>query len=232
MLLKINFHLHTSEDPKHFLHYSLFQAIDKANKLGFNVLAITCHEKFVCKKEHIEYAYKKNILLIPGIEAKIEGKDVLILNCNKQAENIKTFSQLKDYKKKNKKIFIIAPHPYLSDFSQVSLQKKLAEYIDLFDALELTIYCNKYFNFNKKALASANKYNKPIIANSDTHFLKHFEKGYFFVEVEKKETDLIFKAIKMKKNTNTIKSMNFFEMFIFRVYCIIEKPFVFLKNHY
>ncbi|MCK4540305.1 PHP domain-containing protein [Candidatus Parcubacteria bacterium] len=230
MRLKVNLHLHTSQDPKHFLHYSIFQAIDRAAKSGFDVLALTCHEKFAYKKEYGDYACKKNILLIPGIEASIERKDVLILNCDKQAENIKNFSQLKHYKEKNKKIFIIAPHPYLSDFSQVSLQKKLDEHIDLFDALELTIYCNKYFNFNKKALAAADKYNKPIIANSDTHFLKDLEKGYFFVEVEKKEARLIFEAIKMKKVSNIIRPMGFFEMFVFRIHCLLEKPFVFFKK--
>ena len=182
--------------------------------------------KFIGRKCHMALFNRVDVCENCQI-ANIEKKHVLILNCDKESENIKNFFELKEYKNKNKKIFIIAPHPYLSDFSRVSLQKKLDENINLFDALELTIYCNKYFNFNKKALNTARKYNKPIIANSDTHFLKHLEKGYFFIDVEKKKIDLIFKAIKNKKYINTIKPMSFFDMFIFQAHCILEKIFIY-----
>ena len=183
MILKTNLHFHTANDEK-AVRYDIYQGIDYAKERGFDVLAYTSHKKFGFRQEYADYAAKKGILLIPGIEAEIKRKHVVILNCNKGAEELKTFKEFADYKKKNPQIFILAPHPFV--FSLKSLYSKLLKNIDLFDAIELTVFSNKIFNFNKKAREVAEKYQKPLIASSDTHFLKDLNRGYAWLMPKKK----------------------------------------------
>jgi len=216
MELKINFHSHTGDDPKDKIKYSAFELIDEAKKLNFDVLAITCHYKFTHKKEYARYAEKKNILLIPGIEAKIEKKHVIILNCDKKAEEIKTFNELKEYKKQNPRIFIIAPHPFVPNIPRVSLAKKLVRHIDLFDAIELTVFSNKFFNFNKKARLIAEKYDKPLVATSDTHYLRDLNRGYIVIDAREKTVEAILQALKQKNHKNKITPMSPLDMLKFK----------------
>lgn len=217
MILKTNLHLHTADDTEDGLSYSTFQAIDEAEKLNMNVLALTCHRKFVYKKEYELYAEQKGILLIKGIEAKIEKKHVVILNlptgkagCNKEVEKIRTFEELKNYKKQNPQIFILAPHPFV--WSAKSLGKKLIRHIDIFDAIELSIFSNMFFNFNKKAGKIARKHNKPTVATSDTHDLNNLKRGFCIIETEERTPEAIFKAIKEKKIKNKIIAMSLLKM--------------------
>jgi hypothetical protein len=223
MILKTNLHLHTADDPKDNVNYTVFQIIDHAKNLGFSVLALTCHQKFAYKKEYADYASPKDILLIPGIEAKIEGKHVIVLNCNKDIENIKTFEQLKNYKNNNPQIFILATHPFVPHHKLVSLGQELIRNINLFDAIELTVFSNKIFNFNKKASAVAEKHNKPLIAVSDTHFLKDLKRGYVLIDTNQKTPEAIFEAIKKGSFENKLNPMNPLAMLEFRIKGILRK---------
>jgi len=213
-MIKTNFHFHTSDDPRDRISYSPYKAIDHAGNLGFNALAFTCHQKFTYTKKYADYAEKKGIILVSGIEAKIEGKHVVILNCDKSAEMLKTFKELGKYKKENPHIFIIAPHPFVLYPTRPSLGKKLEKNIKLFDAIELSIFSNKIFNFNKKAEKIAKKYNKPFIATSDTHYLSILDKNYAVINTEEKNPTAIFEAIKQQKFENKTKTMGVFAMTI------------------
>ncbi len=92
MILKTNLHFHAANDEK-VIQYDIFQGIDYAKKQGFDVLAYTSHDKFLFKPEFSAYAEKKGLLLIPGIEIKIKRKHIVILNCDKKAEEIKDNQQ-------------------------------------------------------------------------------------------------------------------------------------------
>ena len=199
MNLKTNLHFHTNEDSEDkSIKYSFKQGIDIASKLGFEVIALTCRQKIIFSPEHENYAREKNILLISGVERLIEKSHILILNAHKEAENINTFSQLKEYRLAHKESFIIAPHPY---FIYKSLNKKLEKYIELFDAIESSWFYSKVINLNKKAELIAFKYNLPLIATSDTHFIENLNKSYDLIEAEKNIAS-IFEAIKNKKFKN------------------------------
>lgn len=216
MILKTNLHFHSKEDPIDGLSYSVYQAVDYAEKLNFGALALTSHRTFSYKKEYGDYAREKNILLIPGIEANIEGKHIVILNCDKSSERIKSFGELKDYKKMNPQTFMLVPHPFVS--SAKSLGNELLEkHIGLFDAIELSIFSNKIFDFNKKAAEAAEKYNKPLIATSDTHSLGFLNRGYALVDVEKRTTDSLFDSIKKGKAKNEIINMPLTMMALFQL---------------
>lgn len=188
-MLKAQLHSHTNSDKKdRWVSYSDKEFIDHAAKKNFDVLAITCHETLVFSKEIAEYAKEKGILLMSGIEIKIEGKDVLIINADKKAEKLKTFKDLKKYKYKHPDILIIAPHPY---FHLHSLGKHLKKNIRLFDAVEYSFfYCNE-INLNKHAT----KLGLPLVGTADMHFLDTIESTYTLINAEK-DTKSVIKALK------------------------------------
>ncbi len=238
MILKANLHFHTKEDYIG-VDYDLYKYIDFAKEKGFDVLAYTPHIKFLFKKEYTEYAANKGILLIPGAEIKIKKKDIVVLNCGKEIENVKSFQELVDYKNKNPHIFILAPHPFV--FGLKNLRGHLLKHIDLFDAIEMSVYSNKILNFNKKAEKTAQKYGKPLIATSDTHFLPDIERGYALIEVEaptlrpesvggrgsdrsvgKKTIRAVFSAVKKGNFRNKMNSMNLLDMLIFYIKILLN----------
>ncbi len=199
-LLKAALHCHTREEPKENLKYNARELLDRAAKLHFDVAAFTCHNFFFFPKEIQEYAAKKNILLIPGIERSIKRRHVLILNATPDAEKIRTFEKLREYRSKNN-CLIIAPHPFYRTYH--CLKKKLIEHLDLFDAIEFSFFYSLKTNWNKKAIKTAKKYKKPLIGTSDVHFLEYFDTTYSLIEAEKNISS-IFQAI--RKNRIAIKT--------------------------
>lgn len=207
-MLKTDLHLHTNNIIKKLdSTITPKQLIDRAVKLKFDVLAITEHTGYSTLRGMVylknplstyykfkDYARKKGILLIPGVEIYIEGRDVLLINFKGDYRRYKEIEQLEELKKEN--VMIIAPHPYFPGAS--SLNKKLVQHIKLFDAIELSHFYMKNLNFNKKAEQTAKKYHKPLIANSDAHFLFAFGRNYSFVYSEKK-IDSILEAIRKNK---------------------------------
>lgn len=80
--LKIDFHVPTGEDPKdRYIPYSAKQLLDRAATQHFDAICIANHKAVFYNQSIRCYAEKRGILLIPGIEAKVEGKHVLLVNC-------------------------------------------------------------------------------------------------------------------------------------------------------
>ena len=202
-MLKADFHIHTNNDPKDkFISYSNKEVIDKAFELGFEVIAITLHGKHTYDKKLADYAKKKDILLISGIEANINKKEVVILNAKKGVFKVKTFSQLRKYKKKNPNIFVLAPHPFYPKGD--SLNKHFISNIDIFDGVEYShYYCKTFNHFNEKAVKASKKYKKPLIGTSDMHFFFQFNSTYSLVNAEKNVKSVIDA---MKKGKVKVKS--------------------------
>lgn len=235
MELKSSLHIHTAEDRFDgvIIKYNIYRLIDKAQKLGFKVLALTCHKKFVYKKEYGDYARREGILLIPGVELAITKfiffhSDIVVLNCGKDAEQVKTFEQLREYKKNNPRIFVIAPHP-LFDFKNSIGRNKLIEYIDIFDAVEHSWFYSDLINFNKKAKRIAEKYNKPFIATSDAHTLNYFNVDYAVISADELTVENVFKSIRQKKFKNITRPKNIFKLIfhiiIFKLKIYLSLPF-------
>lgn len=192
--LKINFHLHTGEDPIDAVKHSEYQLLDEAARLGYDVLSITCHNALIFCDDLKDYAEKKGILLIPGIEKSIQRKHVLIINATVEAQKIQDFEQLRAYRKKHPECLVIAAHPYY--LGPISLQKNLEKHIDLFDAIEYSWYHSKRLNGpNKKAVKVAEKHGKPMLGTADNHILKYVNHTYSLVRAEK-NIESVFKAIK------------------------------------
>jgi predicted metal-dependent phosphoesterase TrpH len=192
--LKINFHLHTGQDPVDAIKHSEYQLIDEAARLGYEVLSITCHNAVIFNDDLKNYAHKKGILLIPGIEKSILRKHVLIINAAIGAQKIESFEQLREYRKQHPESLIVAAHPYYP--GRICLGKTLEKQIDLFDAIEYSWYHSKRINGpNLKATKMAEKHGKPMLGTADNHILKYLNETYSLIPSEK-TTEAIFKAIK------------------------------------
>ncbi|MBD3360315.1 hypothetical protein GF366_00775, partial [Candidatus Peregrinibacteria bacterium] len=124
------------------------------------------------------------------------------------------FNALREYKKENPHIFIIAPHPYFYGFSP--LKEKFEGNIDVFDAIEHSWFYTKIFNRNKKAQKMAKKYDLPLISTSDTHFLDFLNTDYAIIKAEEKTKDAIFEAVKKKRLENVTRPKVFFREFLWK----------------
>ena len=83
--LKIDFHIHSSSDyvgkamegyklptPEHY--------IDRASQLAFGAISFTNHSTWCDVHKSSEYAARKGVILIPGIEMCVQGRHVLLYN--------------------------------------------------------------------------------------------------------------------------------------------------------
>ena len=206
MEYKTNVHFHSSEDPEDVISYSLYEGIDHAASLGFQVLASTTHARCVVTDDHRAYAEARGMLLISGMEANVydEGarrfSHVLILNCDRSAEAVRTFADLAAYRASHPECFTIAPHPYF--YGNFSLKQRLTQYIDLFDAIEQSWFYTKYLNRNLRAEAVARMSGKPFISTSDTHYFDFMDTNYTLIEAEGLSCAAIFEAIRAHRYTN------------------------------
>ncbi len=221
--LKIQFHLHTKKDPIDNIKHTETELIDEAARLGYEVLAITCHNVLIFDENLQKYAEKKRILLIPAIEKSIHGKHVVIINADIQAQNINNFEDLKTYRKTHPNILVIAAHPYYP--GSICLKKDLEKHIDLFDAIEYSWYHSKKLNqYNEKAVAIAEKYKKPLVGTADNHILKYLNMTYSIVEAEK-NVPAIFKAIKENKIHIVSLDLPWWKLFTIITYMLITATY-------
>jgi len=233
-MYKSSLHIHTKEDLKegYFIDYDIYDLIDYAEEKGFSILALTCHKKFVCRPEYVEYAKEKNILLIPGVELGLKKKffgrsDILVLNCDTSIEKVKNLNDLRKYKKNHPEIFVICPHADFGPVYSVGI-KSLVENIDLFDAIENSWFYSPGFNRNKKAEAVAKKFNLPFIATSDIHTLDFFDKDYAEIDCEELSLAAVFKAIRENKVMNHTQAKFFWWLIIFMILQYLKKGWRFL----
>jgi len=210
---KVQFHAHSGSDPEDCLFHSEKDLINKAHSFNYDVLAITCHNHIAHTKELKDYAAKKGILLIPGVEKTVEKNHVVILNAKDSALKINTFDDLRKYKNENQDSLIFAAHPYHPfPLGVVSLGKNLDKNIDLFDAIEFSSFHTPKFDFNKKAVKTAKAYNKPMLGTSDNHVLSFLNHTFSYVYADEKNPEAIFDSIKKGKIEIVSKPMNAFRI--------------------
>lgn len=215
-MLKANLHFHSADDPRHSrsIGYSTKDGIDHAAQIGMHALALTYHHFFAWTPEFHKYAAERGVLLIPGVELYVRerrGKGlrrhVIVLNCTKEIESVRTFRDLEQYRKKHPQIFIVAPHPYF--YGHFSLKGFLEKYIHLFDAIEHSWFYSFLFNRNHKGERVAKKYNLPFIATSDTHNLKYLGVDYAEIDAAEKTIEALLDAVRQKTFTNVTAPKSF-----------------------
>ena len=169
-MLKVDLHLHTSEDPVDVIEHDAVELIDRAAELGFGALAITLHDRQLSERRVSDHARDRGITLVPGIERTVEGRHVLLLNFPAAAtEHVKTFADVAALKRRANGV-VIAPHPWFPD--RTCLRSKLERHADLFDAVEWSYFWATGLNFNARGAEWARRHGKPIVGNSDLHDLR------------------------------------------------------------
>jgi len=191
--LKGDFHLHTEEDYRERISYNAKELIDRAGQQGYKVLAITNHEQVTFSRELKEYAAGQGIILLPGTEATIKGKHVLIISPDGffHPEKIKTFKDLQQARQDG--ALIIAPHPFFPGIH--SLRSKLIRYLGVFDAIEYSHFYLSRINFNIPAERLARQHGIPLVGTSDAHCWRQFGATYSLVKAKQESEDII-RAIK------------------------------------
>ena len=193
-MLKTELHTHTSADPHDTIPYSTTDLIDRAASLGYDVLAITLHDSWFDVRDVREYARKRDITLISGVERTIDHKHVLLLNFDVAAERVTSFEDVAALKQAQPHGLVIAPHPYYP--ARCCLGRLLEQHADLFDAVELNaFYTSQIDHYNQKAIDWAKRVGKPIVANADVHRLKQLGRTFSLVDAPR-DPDAICAAIR------------------------------------
>ena len=195
--LKVDFHLHTREDPEDFLDHSALELLHRAHALGFQALAITLHGHVLTDPEVFETAQALGIQLIPAAELRLEGADVVVLNLNaEEAAGLRRLQDLEEFRRRRgRSVLVIAPHPFF--VLGGSIGKRLIEHIDLFDAVEISHFYTRWLDRNRPAVRVAKQFGKPLIATSDSHRLEAFGQHYSLVQADAHAgPETIFDAIR------------------------------------
>lgn len=186
MLLKADFHVHTSEDPDDPVGYSARELIGMASILGYSVLSITNHNTVTWDEGLAAYAAGKGILLLPGVELSVAGrKHVLAVNSDLRGGTLgRKFPRFEDLAAiRGEETLIIAPHPFYG--APVCVGADLEKYRALFDALESSHFHSRLINPNRKAVRFSGRYGIPMLGTSDAHFRAQFGRAYTLVEADK-----------------------------------------------
>ena len=194
-MLKVDLHLHSSEDPYDVLDYDARDLIRHAAGLHFDAIAITLHGKVIEDESLHDFASDHGVLFIRGIEKRIHGKEVLVYNVTQaQMDAVRTFADLRELKAAMRdEMLVIAPHPF---FKQAQcLGRHLEENIDVFDAIEYCHLYTRFWNLNKRAVEVARAHGKPMIATSDSHALWMFGRNYTLLDAPKTMAG-VFQAVR------------------------------------
>jgi predicted metal-dependent phosphoesterase TrpH len=181
--LKAELHSHCNLDPEDYkiIEYSPEALIEEAARLGYEVLAITCHNVDVWDRHLDEYARDLGITLIPGMEVTVERRyHTLAYNFQTCAEQINTFAKLRRLKRQE--TAVIAPHPYYPAIS--CLGGRLAKNHDVYDAVEWSGFYVPGLDFNGPARGAATRFGKPLVGNGDVHFLWQLGRTYSWIYAE------------------------------------------------
>ena len=178
-MLKVELHTHTSDDPVDRIPHTTTDLIDRAAALGYDAVAVTLHERQLDLRSYASYAAERGIVLIPGVERTIEGKHVLLLNFERDADELQSFDDLARLKRRSRGL-VVAPHPFFPAPS--CLLSQLERHADLFDAVEYNAMFTRQLNFNRLAERWAARHGTPMIGNCDVHRLRQLGTTYSLVD--------------------------------------------------
>jgi len=191
-VLKVDLHIHTSDDPIDSIPYDSFTLIDRASELGYSAVAITLHDRQLPIRELAEYGRDHGVVVIRGIERTIDGKHVLLLNFPPAAEQVRTFDEVARLKADTNGL-VVAPHPFYP--APCCLRGHLDRYADVFDAIEVSAFYTRAVDFNRRGVEWAKKHGKPLVGNGDVHRLWQLGTTYSFVDAAP-DADAICEAIR------------------------------------
>lgn len=192
--LKTDLHTHTVDDPDdggHMVLHSSQALIERAAEEGYDVLSITNHNQLLWSDELEESALSRGVVLIPGVEATLCGKHVLLFNFLDYHPSWNDPRYVRQ--SKGDMQMVIAPHPFFP--IGTALREDLFKWFDIFDAIEYSSLSLPRFDPNRKAEHVARECGMPLVGNSDLHFLYQLGQSYSLVNAHK-DRESVIRAIK------------------------------------
>lgn len=181
---KAELHSHCNLDPVDYriCQHTPQELISEAAKLGYEILAITCHDKDIWTEDLADYARELGITLIPGMEVTTEGtRHTLVYNFDADSEDLNTLDKIRSQSRED--TLVIAPHPFYP--GSICLKGLLEKNIDIFDAVETSgFHIRGGINFNRRGETLASQMSKPVIGNGDVHYLWQLGRTFTWVYSE------------------------------------------------
>lgn len=171
--MKADFHIHSNFSDG---NSSPEEIVDIAISRGINCICIVDHEEVKGAIKAMEYAFDKDILVIPGIEISSRSGDILGINIKKKIpDNLSAEETINEIKKQNG--FSSIPHAFHWPTNHfLGGKKKILDIMP--DAIEVFNASSVYNLANKKALDFAQANNFCFTAGSDSHNKKFIGRGY------------------------------------------------------
>jgi predicted metal-dependent phosphoesterase TrpH len=177
--LKADLHIHTREGEL-AVPYTAREVIARAAHAGYRVLSISNHDLQTYSDDLAAYARDLGVLLIPGVEATVEGRHVLVYNADVGVDKLQTFADLHRYR--TPEWLVVAPHPFFP--TSYCLRERLWKEIDLFDAIEFSHFYTTRFDFNRAAVKLAGAVGLPMLGTSDSHLEEQLGTTFSLIEAE------------------------------------------------
>lgn len=181
--LKAELHSHCSLDPADYriCRHTPEQLIASAASFGYEVLAITCHDRDVWTERLSDYAASLGVTLIPGMEVTTDrASHTLVYNFHTGPENLNTLQKIRARARED--TLVIAPHAFFP--GRTCLRNLLNENLDVFDAIEQSGFLVRGLDFNRRSIKLASKARKPLIGNADVHHLWQLGRTFTWIYSE------------------------------------------------
>jgi predicted metal-dependent phosphoesterase TrpH len=210
---RVELHSHCLGDPvDSYLTHTLYEHIDRAKEVGLDAIALTWHRKVCAVPEAFAYARERGVLLIPGMEAEVDHRHLVVLNLAEgdlPAEP--TWNQVRALRMRKPEAFVLAPHPFYPHPS--CLGKVMSSHADCIDAVEWCIIHVNWLpgrvNPNVRAARWAQQYGKPLVASSDAHTLSAIGKNASVVEADELTPEALFAGIRAGHVTFHRRALDF-----------------------
>jgi predicted metal-dependent phosphoesterase TrpH len=225
---RVELHSHCQGDPVDtYLQHSIFEQIDQAKKVGLDAIAVTWHTKPCIVPEAEAYAKKRNILLIPGMEAEIDHRHLVVLNlAANDLPGATTWDEIRALRRRKPEVFVMAPHPFYPHPS--CLGRRLHGNEDCIDAVEWCILHLDWIpgtvNPNLRASRWAKQHGKAVLACSDAHSLAMIGKNASTVEADALTPEAIFAAIRAGRVTFHRRSLEFAPLMVQATKAVVSQP--------
>ena len=197
---RVELHSHCQGDPVDaYLGHTLFEHIDRAKEVGLDAIAVTWHQKICAVAEAFDYARQRNILLIPGMEADVDQRHLVILNLAEgDLSGTPTWGQIRALRARKPGAFVLAPHPFYPHPS--CLGKIMNDHVDAIDAVEWCMIHVHWLpgrvNPNLRAARWAHQHGKSLVACSDAHSLAAIGRNASVVEADELTPEALFAGIR------------------------------------
>jgi predicted metal-dependent phosphoesterase TrpH len=169
---RIDLHNHCQGDPVDSLTHTIYEHIDQAKKVGLDAIAITWHRRVCSDEAAFAYARERGMLVIPGMEAEIGGKHLVVLGLRDgDLPGQTTWDEVRALRARKPGVTVMAPHPFYPH--PCCLNRRINEAPDCIDLVE---WCALHVNWlpsrispNLRAARWAHQHGKTLVACSDAH---------------------------------------------------------------